>query len=56
MELSLINLQSVPTEDEIKILNEIINNFGLDISIMWCMIAVFNFGRIEGKRELRNEN
>ena len=55
MDLSLIEMQATPSIDEIKILNELIIRFGYDISIMWCIIAAFNFGRMEGKRELRNE-
>ena len=55
MDVSLIEMQATPSSDEIKILNELIISFGLDISIMWCIIAAFNFGRMEGKRESRNE-
>ena len=55
MDMSLIEIQATPSSDEIKILNELIIKFGLDLSIMWCVIAAFNFGRMEGKRELRNE-
>lgn len=55
MDMSVIEMQDIPSSDEIKILNELIIRFGLDLSIMWCVIAAFNFGRMEGKRELRNE-
>ena len=55
MDMSVIEMQDIPSSDEIKILNELIIRFGLDLSIIWCVIAAFNFGRMEGKRELRNE-
>lgn len=56
MDVSLINLQAAPSEEEIKILSDLIVDFSLDVSVIWCMIAAFNYGRIEGKRELRNEH
>ena len=53
--LTLLEEQPTPSTDELEILNELIEKFELDISVIWALIDAFNFGVIKGKQTERRK-